>query len=248
MTGAFNFLWGEAGNCFAHHRVVSVHQNEPAGSPQRTVLVASESLLAAWSAFGSWAHEVIAVSQADGVAALDMIRRRRPAVVVLEEAFAASARGAALVTRLQTDTEFRGLEIRLLSAERVATLQSSHAAHAHTPVSLAALARPVPSRHAVRIQPASPVDIRIDGNPATLVDLSALGAQVCSSLVLRPQQRVRVVFPLDTGAVRMTGTVLWSVLETGARPAYRAGIRFMPAFPLPVDEILSRLAASHIVH
>ena len=42
------------------------------------------------------------MAQHDVLAALDIIRRRRPAIVVLEEAFAGSSRGAALVTRLRS--------------------------------------------------------------------------------------------------------------------------------------------------
>ena len=227
---------------------MSVHQNEPGGSRQHTIFIASDDVLAAWSACASSANEVIAVAQHDVVAALDIIRRRRPAIVVLEEAFAGSSRGASLLTRLQTDPGFHGLEVRLLPAERAAALQSTHAVHPHTQVSLAALARPVPLRRTDRVRPASPVEILINGNPAALINLSTSGTQVCSCLALRPQQRVRVTFPLDSGAIKVDGVVVWSAFEIEPTPTYRAGISLTPAFPLPTEEILSRLAPSQILH
>jgi len=227
---------------------VSVRQNEPGGSCQHTIFIASDDVLAAWSACASAANEVLAVAQHDLVAALDIIRRRRPAIVVLEEAFAGSSRGAALVTRLQTDPGFRGVEVRLLTAERVAALQSTHAVHPHTQVSLAALARPVLLRRTGRVRPASPVEILINGNPATLVNLSTSGTQVCSCVALRPQQGVRVSFPLAGGAMKMSGVVVWSVFEIDPTPTYRAGIMLAAAFPLPTEEILSRLASSQALH
>ena len=33
----------------------------------------------------------------------------------------------------------------------------------------------------------------VDGNPAALIDLSTVGAQVVSATVLKPNQRVRVI-------------------------------------------------------
>jgi hypothetical protein len=76
---------------------------------------------------------------------------------------------------------------------------------------------------------ASGVSVLVDGNAATLVDLSSAGAQVVSNAVLRPNQRVRV--SLDgTMAERFSGSVAWASLEfAGGRPQYRVGIEFSDA-------------------
>lgn len=212
---------------------MSVHRN-------RTVLIASDNLLSIWSTVAPTC-DVLAVPQEDATAALEIIRRQQPTMVVLEEAFALSARAAALVAHLQTDPQFRGVEIRLLTAESVAALQSAHATNKYTQMSLATLARPLP-RHAARVRPTRPVEILVDENPATLVNLSTSGTQVCSSSVLRPQQHVRVSFPLDSGPIRTKGVVVWSAFEVAATPTYRAGIKLITALPLAVEEILSELA------
>ena len=41
----------------------------------------------------------------------------------------------------------------------------------------------------------------VDGNPATLVDLSTGGAQVLSATVLKPNQRVRVTLADERGTL-----------------------------------------------
>ena len=66
----------------------------------------------------------------------------------------------------------------------------------------------------------------IDGNPAALVDLSMVGAQVVSPTVLKPNQRVRVIMGDGKGAVRCSGAVAWAAFEMpkGAPTRYRAGI------------------------
>ena len=45
----------------------------------------------------------------------------------------------------------------------------------------------------------------VDGNPAALVDLSTVGAQVVSPTVLKPNQRVRVVLGEGKAAVKCSG-------------------------------------------
>ena len=48
------------------------------------------------------------------------------------------------------------------------------------------------TRRAPRIRIKDGVEVAVDGNPAALVDLSTVGAQVVSPTVLKPNQRVRV--------------------------------------------------------
>ena len=87
------------------------------------------------------------------------------------------------------------------------------------------------------------VEILLDGTPATLVNLSTLGAQVTSSTVLRPNQRVRMAIPDGTRTVRAQGTIVWASFEMppGGGPMYRAGM----AFVSPDTAALEAFCAAH---
>ena len=69
---------------------------------------------------------------------------------------------------------------------------------------------------------------QVDGKDATVIDLSAGGAQVVSSATLRPNQKLRVSLPLEPDA-RLRATVAWASFELpkgSPGPRYRAGIEF----------------------
>jgi hypothetical protein len=77
---------------------------------------------------------------------------------------------------------------------------------------------------------AEKVEVLIDGNAATLVELSTGGAQVVSPTILKPNQRVRMTLPDPDGPIRVMAGVAWAAFEmpkTG--PVYRAGIEFYDA-------------------
>jgi hypothetical protein len=81
-----------------------------------------------------------------------------------------------------------------------------------------------------RIRPG--VEIQLDGNPAQVVDLSQVGAQVISQTILRPNQKVRVSVPNDDFVMRFRGSIAWAKFELpdpSAPPRYRAGIEFADA-------------------
>jgi hypothetical protein len=172
---------------------------------------------------------VIPVAHTDLSQALEMIRTRRPDVVVVEQAVAASGSGSALMARLHNERYERGIEIRLLPAERAADLMSSEPGDVHPQVWLSVLAEPLPARPQRRVQRVRAREdeqMLIDGTPATLLDLSAVGAQVRSTMVLRPQQRIRIALAPERGSVKTAAVVAWSTFEIGPTPQYRAGIAF----------------------
>ena len=80
------------------------------------------------------------------------------------------------------------------------------------------------TRRAPRVRIKEGVDVAVDGNPAALVDLSTVGAQVVSPTVLKPNQRVRVT--MENGKVKCAGAVVWAAFEMpkGLPTRYRAGI------------------------
>jgi PilZ domain len=203
-----------------------------------TLFIGSEPLLAAWNARAKSVDTVIPVAHTDLSQALEMIGTRRPEVVVIEQAVAASGSGSALMARLHNERYERGIEIRLLPAERAADLMSSEPGDVHPQVWLSVLAEPLPARpqrRAARVRAHEDEKALIDGTPVVLLDVSSNGVQVRSGTVLRPQQRVRLVLPPERGSVKTAAVVAWSTFEIGPTPHYRAGIAFARAIPDLVD-------------
>jgi hypothetical protein len=204
-----------------------------------TLFIGSEPLLAAWSAHASSVESVIPVPHTDLSKALEMIGSKLPEVVVIEQAVAASGSGSALMARLHNERYERGIEIRLLPAERAADLMASEPGDVHPQVWLSFLAEPLPARpqrRAARVRARDDEQAFIDGVAVALLDLSASGAQVRSNTVLRPQQRVRIMLPPERGSAKTAAVVAWSTFEIGPTPQYRAGIAFTRALPGVVDD------------
>jgi hypothetical protein len=90
------------------------------------------------------------------------------------------------------------------------------------------------------------IDVQIDGSTAALVDLSTMGAQVLSTTVLKPRQRVRVILAVEPYLIRAIGTVAWALFEipkSGMPPHYRAGLEFSSADPEPLLQFCIEQAA-----
>jgi hypothetical protein len=87
------------------------------------------------------------------------------------------------------------------------------------------------------------VEIQLDGNPANVVDLSSVGAQVLSQTVLRPNQKVRVSIPNDDFVMRFRGAIAWARFELSrgeGPPRYRAGVEFTDADNQAVDSFCAK--------
>lgn len=207
-----------------------------------TVFIASEDILARWTTRVASPTDLLVFADADAQHALDVIHERRPHVVVLEQMFANTSRGEALVKQIRLAPQLAGIEIRTLSAERSSSLGAGGLA---TGMVLANLAQPLtqmpgPIRRARRVRMSEGVRLLVHGAPATLIDLSTIGAQVVSPTILRPSQHVRVVLMDDDAApLRAAASVAWSTLELSRDAAtYRVGIAFEAAHP----EFLSTLS------
>lgn len=202
-----------------------------------TLLIGSEPLLAAWNARAGTASQVIPVAHTDVPQALEAIGTRLPEVVVIEQAVATTGPGSTLMARLHTERFTRGIEVRLLPPERAADLMSSEPGDVHPQVWLTVLASPLPVRPQRRAPRLRTTDEQafVDGTAVSLIDLSASGAQVRSTSVLRPKQRVKVVLSPERGSVKTTGIVAWSTFEMAPTPRYRAGIAFTEALPQLAD-------------
>jgi len=100
------------------------------------------------------------------------------------------------------------------------------------------------TRRATRHRVRSGVEIQVDGNPASVVDLSVVGVQVLSSTVLRPNQKVRISIPNDDFVMRFRGAIAWAKFELpkpNDPPRYRAGVDFADADAAALDEFCLKI-------
>jgi len=211
-----------------------------------TVIIAASDLLATLKErTGDVNSEVLAFSDSDALRALEVITKRRPRVVALERLFAATPRGAALINRIKADPSLIESEIRVVSHDRDDARVSRRTPMEGAPGAAATTAPPLDqrgTRRTVRFKIAAQVDIVVDGNTATLVDLSRLGAQVVTDNSLNPSQRVRMLLSDQVGVVRFNASVAWAHFEIspGKGPQYRAGLDFVDADGQAVDGFCGR--------
>ena len=205
--------------------------------------------------------ELVVFPDTEPIQALQAILEHRPSLIVLERLFAATPRGAALINRIKNDPQLGHAEVRVMSHSgdyrRVVSKPSGAppppsapaaaetgspndgTAVAETAAVAAVAAEPPPrpldwhgTRRAPRHRIRQGVEIQLDGNPAQVVDLSQVGAQVVSQTILRPNQKVRVSVPNDDFVMRFRGSIAWAKFELPdptAPPRYRAGIEFADA-------------------
>jgi hypothetical protein len=176
--------------------------------------------------------EVQTFTESEALEALDYIIKSKPALVAMQDEFADSSRGQALINRIKDDATLSDVEVRVMALNaaqnRVAVKRGSHGS-AGTAV---AVDEPKPAldqkgtRRAPRIRIKDGVEVAVDGNPAALVDLSQVGAQVVSATVLKPNQRVRITMGDGKSAVKCAGSIAWAAFEMpkGMPTRYRAGI------------------------
>jgi PilZ domain len=216
--------------------------------PGCTVVIAAPDLLPQLTERSSAEYgEVLAFSDVDALRALEEIVRRRPQAIELEQQFAATPRGAALINRIKSDPALAASELRVVSHDSAyARVLPRAAAAPQAPTPAVAIlerfateAAPVPAppldlrgtRRAARFRIAGEMSILLDGNAAKLVDLSTVGAQVVSPTILKPNQRVRVALADDDAALRFNAAIAWAFFEIPPKggPQYRAGVNFVDA-------------------
>lgn len=163
----------------------------------------------------------IAYSDADAVAALNAIIKSRPSVVALEVSFADTPRGVALIERIKGDPALEACVIRI-----VGDVGEEPTALAEKPPA-ATLLDSRGTRRALRVAMRAGLTVSVDGNPATLLDLSVEGAQIVSAMTLRPHQHVRIALPDGPRPIRLRASVRWASFEMPKEgPRFRAGLQF----------------------
>jgi hypothetical protein len=203
-----------------------------------TVLIGAADLLEPLKErAGAIDGELFTFSSADALQALELITKRRPGVVAMERAFAATPRGTALINRIKADPKLADSEIRVLAHD-----SNYSRVVPRTPPAPQPPLDQRGTRRAPRFKMADKVSVLVDGRPAALLDLSTIGAQVVSSAMLKPNQRVQMGLKHEGVDVRFNATVAWTSFEippSGA-PRYRGGIAFEDADAATIDAFCAR--------
>jgi CheY-like chemotaxis protein len=209
--------------------------------------------------------DLLTFADTEPIQALQTILEQRPALIVLERLFAATPRGAALINRIKTDPQLGNAEVRVMShtgdysrqvakPSRVEAAMPANATAGGGPAHASGDSGAAPqeavrldwngTRRAQRFRVRPGVEIQIDGNPASVVDLSTVGAQVVSSTILRPNQKVRVSIPNEDFVMRFRAAVAWAKFELPKPddpPRYRAGVDFVDADGTAMDDFCSKI-------
>jgi hypothetical protein len=87
------------------------------------------------------------------------------------------------------------------------------------------------------------IEVTLDGSGSALVDMSSIGAQVLSSLALRPNRVVKMT--LRGGESALTGKVrvMWARFEQPqgtAAAQYRVGVKFTDLEPTAIDGFMAQ--------
>ncbi|MEO8258587.1 MAG: PilZ domain-containing protein [Acidobacteriota bacterium] len=232
-----------------------------------TVLIAADALLPALKECGfEDGGELLAFADNDALRALDVISRRRPRVVALERTFAATPRGAALIKRIRADPTLSGSAIHVVPYDDDSRDGSPGAsgnraggpepmsARPPLPAADAVILRAPPldrrgTRRAPRYRIDGEMEVILDGNRATLVDLSTIGAQVLSVTIVKPNQKLRMTIADDLATLRVNAIVAWAFFEMPPKvaPRYRAGIEFLDANAAEIDAYRRRRTWTELI-
>jgi len=228
------------------------------------VVIAATNLMPALQERLADEGELLAFADTEPIQALQAIQEQRPSLIVLERLFAATPRGAALINRIKTDPQLSNAEVRVMShtgdytrqvakpnkVEPPAPEPANTATASATSVAVAPAepaTRPLDwhgTRRATRYKVRPGVEIQVDGNPASVVDLSVVGVQVVSSTILRPNQKVRISIPNEDFVMRFRGAIAWAKFELpkpNDSPRYRAGVDFADADATALDEFVLKI-------
>ena len=181
------------------------------------------------------AADIHTFDESEALEALDYIMRTKPPLVAMQDEFAETSRGVALINRIKDDPSLTGSEVRVMAKDaknnRVAVKRGAGGAGGGAAVAVDEPKAALDSkgtRRAPRIRIKDGVEVTVDGNPASLIDLSTVGVQVVSATVLKPNQRVRVQVGDAKNPIKCAGSIAWAAFEMpkGMATRYRAGIDF----------------------
>ena len=191
----------------------------------------------------SEADFVAVFSETEWLGVQDSVLARPPEVVVMQAAFAATSRGATLVSALKAKPREHGTAVRVFIEDEVKSPLILTETELPPIDALLETSRPLDragTRQAARY-PMHRRDVTVNGDSGQLIDLSVSGAQVQVTSRLRPLKVARLVLQ-DGGELKLQGTVAWAIaVPDKGTITYRAGVEFVN----PDKNKLSAYCAQH---
>jgi len=173
---------------------------------------------------------VSVVSEADLIQFHDTLVERPPEVIIMHSAFAATSRGAMLVSSLKAKPRDTGTALRVFIEDEVKVPLLLAETELPPVDALLETSRPLDragTRQAARY-PMNRRDVAVNGEAGQLIDLSVSGAQIQGPTRLRPLKLVRLVLPDGSDDLKIQGTVAWAIaVPTKGGIHYRAGVEFV---------------------
>ena len=186
---------------------------------------------------------VVLFSDTEPLKALDAILGQAPRILALDRAFAATARGAALVRQVKGEEHACATDIRVLAEDednqplilcsRIASVES--VVRASHPLDYCG------TRRALRFNVVDSVSLAVNGERGRLVNLSFAGAQLVVPMRIRPDEALRITLAEVADETRLRGVVAWCTAEpTGPVMIYRAGVEFINADTRRLEDLCVR--------
>ena len=217
-----------------------------------TVLIAPPAHLPALQAQDGLSG-ALAFSDHEALRALEVITHQRPGLVAIDQLFAVTSRGSALIDRIKADPALTSCEVRIIAFDQ--SIRAGEAATAGPSVAAPKAGTAPPAsldfkgtRRAPRFAIVEGIEVLIDGNNAVLRDLSLSGAMVTSPATLRPNQRIRISLPDATRPIRFNAVVAWARFELfNGAARYRAGLEFVDADSHAVQRFIEAHAVTRFI-
>jgi len=173
---------------------------------------------------------VAVIAESDLLLLQDNLLAQPPEVVVMHSAFAATSRGATLISALKLKPRDTGTAVRVFIEDEIKAPLLLAETSLTPAEALLETSRPLDragTRQAARY-PMNRRPVTINGDAGQLIDLSVSGAQLQTAARLRPLKVARLVLRDATGDIHMQGTVAWAIaVPVGGSIQYRAGIEFV---------------------
>ena len=199
------------------------------------VLIAASESVPALNVQDYFDRETLVFPDSECLRALEAIMEHRPSLVVLEQIFAATPRGAAIINQIRSDPALSGSEICLFAPGG----DKGRVERGERSGGFVAGVQPLPAdyrgtRATERFTVPSGLKVQLDGESAVLLDFSKTGVRIVCPRILRPAQQVRLAMVLEKKSVRIRALVVWASFEPArgtGRPKYRAGLQFSQVDP-----------------
>ena len=163
-------------------------------------------------------------AESESLEALRMVLENPPKILALDSAVVKTARGALIVARLK---EHKGVDVRVLCEDEgsLPVILTEH------DIALQAASQPLEgcgTRGAKRFAMKADMEVVVDGERSSLVNLSVTGAQLVLPARVQPRQSVLLTLIDHTAEKRFRALVAWSTVELAQSTLkYRAGVSFV---------------------